>query len=284
MPVLNEYEKRGTALKGQNRIAEFRRVAKELASKLSAEKNVVGIVLSGGVVRGFADKFSDLDVTVFLDKKDDNLRRRIRDLSSRMTKPHNVDLDLMIHYIGDVKKWKMTEEALKWEYSNAKIILDSKGEIKRTLRRKSKPPKDFWIRRIVICSEYIKWYCCPPEEGTETIAESWIERGDLVSAHYCLDYSVELLLRLLFAINRELVPAPKWRFFYSCNLKWLPTDYSRLIKEAMVTKSLSLGELNRRLTAIRRIWHEIAEKIEEETGLTPKTISKYYVERILQQK
>jgi len=284
LPLLDEHEKKRTGLKGQNRIAEFRRIVGELTTQLSKEKKVVGIVLSGGVVRGFVDKFSDLDVTVFLDKKDDNLCRSIRNLSSRMTKPHSADLDLMIHYLGDLRKWKMNEGALRWEYANAKIILDTRGEIKEILEEKLRPPKDFWIRRIVAYSEYIRWYCCPSEEGTGTIAESWIERGDIASAHYCLDYSVELLLRLLFAMNQQFVPAPKWRLFYSSSLKWTPKDYDRLIQEAMITKSLSLREFNRRLRAIRRIWHQIATKIQEETGLTSKTISKYYVERILQQK
>jgi predicted nucleotidyltransferase len=283
LSALNEDEGMRVELKGQNRITEFRRFAKELTSKISKDKNVVGIVLLGGVVRGFADKFSDLDITVFLDKKDDGLCRKIRNIGSQMAKSHNVDLDLMVHYLGDLRKWKMKEEALKWEYSNAKIVLDDKGDVKRVLRGKLRPPKDFWIRRIVVCGEYIKWYCCPPEEGVGTISESWIERGDLASAHYCLNYSVDLLLRLLFAINREFVPAPKWRIFYSYKLKWLPSDYSELIQEAMITPRLSSGEFNRRLTAIRKIWHGIAAKIEEETGLTPKTISKYYVEKILQQ-
>jgi len=282
LSVLNENKRLRVELKGQNRIKKFRRIAKELTSEISKDKNVVGIVLLGGVVSGFADKFSDLDITVFLDKKDYDLRRKIRNIGSQMAKSHNVELDLMVHYLGDLKKWKM-KEALKWEYSNAKIVLDATGDVKRVLRGKLKPPKDFWIRRIVVCGEYIKWYCCPPEEGVGTISESWIERGDLVSAHYCLNYSVDLLLRLLFAINREFVPAQKWRIFYSHDLKWLPSDYSGLIQEAMITLSLSLGEFKRRLIAIRKIWHEIAAKIEEETGLTPKTISKYYVEKILQQ-
>jgi len=270
-------------LKGKNRITKLRRTAKQLTSKISRDKNVVGIVLLGGVVRGFADKFSDLDITVFLDKRDDDLCRKIRNMGSSMAKSHNIDLDLIVHYLDDFKKWKMKEEALKWEYSNAKIVLDTTGKIKNALREKLRLPKDFWIRRIVVYSEYLKWYCCPPDKSTGTIAESWIERGDLTSAHYCLNYSVDLLLRLLFAVNREFVPAPKWRIFYSYRLKWLPTDYNELLREATITTSLSLGELSRRLIAIRRMWHEIAEKIEEETGLTQKTMSKYYVEKILQQ-
>lgn len=104
-----------------------------------------------------------------------------------------------------------------------------------------------------------------------------------MSAHYCLNYCVDLLLRSLYAINRVFIPAPKWRIFHSYDLEWLPLNYRKLIQEAMTTQNLSREEFNRRLTAIRKIWQEIASKIKEEIGLTPRTISKYYVEKILKQ-
>jgi len=40
-------------------------------------------------------------------------------------------------------------------------------------------------------------------------------------------------------------------------------------------------DFDRRLKAIREIWHKTVLKIEDETRLTPNQISKYYVEKIL---
>jgi len=79
------------------------------------------------------------------------------------------------------------------------------------------------------------------------------------------------------------LPAPKWRMFYSYSLKWQPMNYKKLIKEAMIMRSFSARDFNRRLKTIREIWHKIVPKIEDETGLTPDQISKYYVEKILRQ-
>jgi hypothetical protein len=115
------------------------------------------------------------------------------------------------------------------------------------------------------------------------MAEVWIKRGDLVSVHYCLNYGVDLLVRVIFALNKEFLPAPKWRLFYSYRLKWLPKDYRRLVEEATKIKNLSVKEVNRRLKVIRRIWRQVLPKIEEETELTPELISKYYVEKVLRQ-
>jgi len=106
----------------------------------------------------------------------------------------------------------------------------------------------------------------------------------LVSAHYCADHSLDLVIRVLFALNREFLPPTKWRIFYSYGLKWLPKRYGELLKEAMMAQELSLLELKRRLNALRELWREILPRIEKETGLTTSLISKYYVQRILHQR
>ena len=79
--------------------------------------------------------------------------------------------------------------------------------------------------------EYLKWYCCPVKKDAGTVAEVWIRKGDLTSAHYCLNYGVELLLKLIFALNKEFLPSPKWRLFYSYSLKQLPKNFRKLIRE-----------------------------------------------------
>jgi len=86
-----------------------------------------------------------------------------------------------------------------------------------------------------------------------------------------------------YALNREFLPAPKWRIFYSYGLKWLPPDYKRLVGEALLVKSFSVKDFRRRLEAIRELWCGILPKIREETGLTTELISKYYFEKVLHQ-
>jgi predicted nucleotidyltransferase len=269
-------------LKGRNRIERFRRVAEGLASKIASREGVAGIVFIGGLVRGFADKFSDLDITVFLSEGDERSRRQIRSMGLDEERRSGIDIDLEVHFLEDFERWKLGE-AYRWELSRAEIVFDRKGEIKKVLGEKLKVRRDFWTKRIAVCGEYLEWYCCPIREELGTIAEAWVERGDLVAAHHCLNYSVDLLIRLIFALNKEFLPAPKWRLFYSYSLKWLPTDYEELVKEAIIVNDFSVGDLNRRLKTIRKICSGIFPKIEHETGLTRETISKYYVEKTLRQ-
>jgi hypothetical protein len=163
------------------------------------------------------------------------------------------------------------------------VAFDPQSEIRQLLKENTKVPRSFWIRRIVVCSEYLKWYCCPPRTDVGTIAEAWVERGDIVSAHYCVNYGLDLIVNIVYALNGEFVPPPKWKLFYSYGLRWLPNDYSKLVKEALRTGALSVKDLHRRLIALRGLWQEILPKIEEETGLTPTSISKYFVEKVFHQ-
>jgi hypothetical protein len=63
----------------------------------------------------------------------------------------------------------------------------------------------------------------------------------------------------------------------------LSKNYRRLLGEAMLVKSFSKKEFNRRLGALRELWSEILPKIKEETGLTTELIAKNYTEKILHQ-
>jgi predicted nucleotidyltransferase len=269
-------------LKGENQTRLFRATAKRLVSRIATLESVVGIVFLGGVVRGFTDKSSDLDITVFLSEKDERLRMQIYNLGSEEKKRSAVDIDLEVHFLPEFKKWKWNETD-RWDFSHAKIVFDPEEKIKKIFEAKLNIPMEFWIKRIATCGEYLKWYCCPAKEGISTIAEAWIARGDLPSSHYSLNYAIELLLNVIFALNEEFLPPPKWRIFYSYKLKWLPENYEELLKEVLCVENLSVRDLNRRLAAVRKIWCKTLPKIREGTGLTPEKMSKYYVEKILRQ-
>jgi predicted nucleotidyltransferase len=269
-------------LKGKNQINKFKQIADKLTSRIASHEGVGGIVLVGGLVRGFVDRFSDLDIFVFLNKKDEELVTKISNMGVDEGKLTGIDVDLEIHVLEDFKKLKW-DETDKWDFCKAKIVYDPDGNVEKVFREKSKIPKDFWVKRIVVYAEYLKWYCCPPKNGVGTVAEAWIERGNLAAAHYCLSYAVDLLLKMLFALNEEFLPSPKWRIFCSHNLKWLPEDYEALIREIMRVEDLSSREFKRRLEDIQKLWRRVVPKIENETGLALEQLSKYYVREILHQ-
>jgi predicted nucleotidyltransferase len=191
--------------KGNNQIRLFRQVGEQLVSKITVSKDVAGVIFLGGLARGFADKYSDVDVIVLLNKEDQPLRRQIHSMGLEEQKNLGLDIDLEIHNLKAFQRWKW-DETNGWDFSHAEIVHDPEGQIRRLFAARLKVSERFWVKRIVRCAEYMKWYCCPPTENAGTIAEAWVDRGDMLSAHYCLNYSIELLVKTVFALNKEFLP------------------------------------------------------------------------------
>lgn len=269
-------------LKGKNRIKKHRQIAETLTSQIAQHKGVVGMLYIGGLARGFADKHSDIDVIALLAEKDENLRKKLKQTGSDEQKRAGIDIDLEVHFFEDFKSRKWTE-LNKWDFSQAEIVYDPEDRVKHLFKEKLKVPKAFWLKRVVVFGEYLKWYCCPSEDDVGTMVEAWVDRGDILSAHYCLNYSIDLMIKIIFALNKEYVPPQKWRIHYSYGLKWLPQGYEKLLIDAIAIKSFTKRDFQRRIKAVRKMWREMLLKIEEETGLTPATISKCYVEKVLRQ-
>ena len=270
-------------LRGENKIKKFKRIAEELAHKISGITGVAGILFTGGLVRGFVDQFSDLDIIIFLRKKDEQLRKKIYDISLSSEKKSGIDIDLEVHFLEEFKNRELSDVD-KWDFSRINIFFDPDGVIKDILKEKLRIPRSLWINSIVIPAVLMSWYCCPPKQGVGTIAESWIVRGNLVAAHYCLNHAVNLLFKIVFTLNRDFLPPPKWIIPYSHCLKWLPEDFNELIKEAIIIKTFSEKDFKRRLKIIREIWMKMLPKIEEKLGFSSDLISEYYVEKILRLK
>lgn len=265
----------------RNRYAEFRLVAEAVASRIKPVKGVAGIIFLGGLARGVADDDSDIDITVFVDTDDEGVGRELRKVVRDAQQRSGFEIDFEIHETQDFarRKW---DEVDRWELGKAEIVFDPSGVIRRLFQKGARVPGDFWTTRIVECCTYLRWYCCP-QAGQKCMAETWIDRGDPLSAHYCIHYSIDLMLELVFALNREFFPPQKWRLQYARDLRWLPKDFEMRIAEMSVVKAHSRNELRRRLDAAGKMWPEVIEKVEIETGLTTENIARYYVENILGQ-
>ncbi|MDH7607388.1 MAG: nucleotidyltransferase domain-containing protein [Candidatus Bathyarchaeota archaeon] len=124
-------------LKGRNRVAHFRQVAEELASKIAAYNEVAGIMFIGGLVRGFADEFSDIDIVALLKRRNEDLRKKLVKLWLDKERLSNIEIDFEVHSIGDFKK-QTWDEVDRWEFSKAKIVFDPNGETKKVLEEKLK--------------------------------------------------------------------------------------------------------------------------------------------------
>ncbi len=267
------------ALQGSNQIERVRSVASELRSYLVSYGKVIGIVYSGALVRGFADKHSDVDITVFLNENDEVLRKGLNDKVEDIHKRVGIDIDFVVHVFSDFSRRKWNETA-RWDFSNADIVYDPTRQLGEFINEKLRVKRGFWLERIVIAAQHLRWYCCPLKGEEGTMAETWISRGNLASAHNCVTYGLDTIFAIVFALNKEFLPPVKWRIFDSYKLKWQPERYCESIEEILTIKSLSESDFNRRLFALRALWQHILPKIIQETGLDAESMSKLYVEKI----
>jgi predicted nucleotidyltransferase len=100
-------------LHGANRIEQFKEIGELLKRKIGSCEGVSGIVFMGGLIRGFADKYSHVDIIVFLEKRDENLRERIKKIGSNEHRRSGVEVDLEVHFLKDFTARKWNEIARK---------------------------------------------------------------------------------------------------------------------------------------------------------------------------
>ncbi|MCM8808057.1 MAG: nucleotidyltransferase domain-containing protein [Candidatus Omnitrophica bacterium] len=55
-------------LKGENLIKEHFEIAKKVCDDFKKYKSVKGIVILGGIGRGYSDKYSDIDIIIFTER------------------------------------------------------------------------------------------------------------------------------------------------------------------------------------------------------------------------
>lgn len=264
-------------LRGDNRHVRNLDIARSIADQISEDPRVVGVMFLGGLVRGFSDEYSDIDIVVITQRRDWRLKRELEGLGRSAGQAASVDVDLEVHSLMDFDRLEKTDWR-RWDYRHSITVLDRGGKVGRIVTKFVKVPDSYWVDRIVKSWMHFQWYGVRTD-GIKTIAEMWIERGDPESAHYCLNYSIELLMDLLYALNREFVPAPKWRPFVLRDLPWKPKGLDEALDHALVVKSLDEEDLSRRTCMLKPLHRPLEKKVLRFTGMTQKEIIHHFVKK-----
>jgi predicted nucleotidyltransferase len=205
--------------------------------------HVVAVLVTGGLARGTADHLSDIDMTVFVRRE--HIKAGIPALPDECLSPVAI-VDRFVQCLeqwmdprNDERIWTMTN---RWEMSHAKILHDPQGEARRLLAKKLvfRPGE---LRALKQVARESMWL-------VRGVADSWVERGDLVAAHYCVDQGVDRLLDYLFLKNRQFIPHEKWKLWYVRRLPALPHDFDARLQPALLVREVSEAELRRRELAL----------------------------------
>lgn len=235
-------------LKSENKIDDFMLALQNNIKKFETLEGVLGITLNGGMSRGYADHLSEIDIVIYLDKKN-------YELWNNGISPISIGITKFEEYLYDIKILKLEDEKQKswdsvslWDLSYAKILYDPNGEIKELISDKLKNnPKPLQAEGLLFSCW---WYF-------RLAGDIWIHRGDIVQGHYIMNNAVTKLVEALFVANGEYIPHEKWILHFSRTLSWTPIQWETRLVEIMSTGDLSLESLIKRQVAIEKVWEEL---------------------------
>lgn len=215
-------------------------------------EGIAGIMLNGGISRGFADALSEIDVVVFL-------HHEAYTRYQRTLTPSALGITMLDNYLYDIKLCCYEDEMNRqyaqlelWDLSYAQILYDPSNELQQLFKVKLKETVDYSSAGGYLFDAW--WHY-------RLAGDIWIAREDTAQGHYVLNAAITPLLSALFVINQEYIPHEKWIIHMSRTLPWLPACYDEHLEKILCVKDLSLDTLIHRQLAIQTLWEQLDKKL-----------------------
>lgn len=230
--------------------------ATQIATTFSQQyisQGIVGIAFLGAIARGYFDRHADIDIAIFTKPN--------AEIPPTPTYQHidGIEIQCFVEdYEAELKTpWDMTK---RWAYTSRKIFYDPDGLISQLIEEKVplKPEerKQLLIRGITLSEWYIN-----------RLTQLWIDRGNLMSAYDMFAEGLPCFFDTLFALNYQLVPAVKWRYYCVERLALLPPKFQEQVRSVLVVNTFSAEEIDRRKQAFMEMWRYILPLVEQEVQM-----------------
>jgi hypothetical protein len=235
-------------IRSPNNHAAFFRQAQVFADRFAAHEGVVGVLLTGGVARGYADHFSEIDLVVYLTQS------TFERWTQSGLAPYaggdswldgwHVDFGYLCYEDELQAEW---DHVKRWDRSYAVVLHDPRGLMRELLARKAiltnEEKRCLASRYLILYGDYFLLFVVP----------SWLYRGDLLAAHHCLNIAFDSLIRAVFLANDELIPFDKWTVN---TLAWTPSNWRGRMEQALLVREISSSDVERRLTLLSELFAE----------------------------
>ncbi len=242
---------------------------KKFSKNNSGDKNIIGLVFLG---RPDLDQHDDIDIVAFVSGK-----VKIRP-GEYLLNGYDFDITVIDYDYAQKTKWgQKTRSSFKY----FSIILDRGYKTKNLLKNKLKFTAEEQKNIIVSGIFRLIWLGIYDDHRWKDYAipyyphDVWIKRGDIEEAHEVLDLGTDMLLEILYALNKEFIPAKKRRLHNSYSLKWKPKDYKKRM-DSLLKEKISEKDFERRYKIIKELLKDILNKIEKEKIL-PEKIHHHFV-------
>jgi hypothetical protein len=238
-----------TRFKTKNLSKKLLQGTQQYIDEIKTFPEVIGILITGGLARGFTDQFSDIDIELFLNKKDFGKWERKSPIELNR-KLYNNDVEIEFFNFdehndenNDNSIWTMEN---RWDKSHSKLVYDPNGKVQKLLKSKVIFRRNELKNSIKRAHTYAYWF-------GNMIAESWLERGDILSASSSINIAMDNLINFLFLINGEFIPHKKWKFFYVKELSSLPMDFSEKFNKIYLAKTDTAENIKDRINSFAEL-------------------------------
>jgi RimJ/RimL family protein N-acetyltransferase/predicted nucleotidyltransferase len=272
-PSLPGYER----LKGDNVVAAHLAFASLLSKQLAKVPGVQMVLGLGSIARGFADRWSDIDIAVLGKGKEMHSLWR----GEKWFGEFDVDLFILDIEREPPSHWDL---ARRQAISEAVILSASSSGLTRAIGNCVKPKRPELRKLIVERLFDLAWigYAPPQWRGRTYLGyqwslpnDLWAQRGCLASAHSTVDQALDVLLEIIFLINGLLPPDPKWRRFLIDDVPWLPQNFEAHV-EAVEFGARSKHAFPARTNALLKLVQEVATYLEQRQ-LLPSDMYEYHL-------
>lgn len=210
-------------------ILKYTSVANKFIEELKKNKDVLGVMHLGGIARGSADEYSDIDISVF------SYEPLKIELGEKEVEPGCIIETFNVAINQGYDDWSSIQ---KEAYQEGVIAYDTNDTIKDFLDKALFYDEKKRIKDILTLVFEIAWHgwVYKPFQNKKIKGYKWVlpnnlwqMRGFEKNAYYVANQSVNYLIELLYAINKKWVPDYKWRYIKSFNLNYLPKKYEMKI-------------------------------------------------------
>jgi tetratricopeptide (TPR) repeat protein len=233
------------------------RVAKVIAGKIASIDGVVGIVATGGIGRGHSDKFSDLDLIVYVDEK--KYREIDRYIAIGQLHYKGIDYDTPVESYQKALRRKSPSaywsQAMRWTMENSRILYDTKGRIASLLKEKVVFPEK---ERRNLMRDNRHW----ADEILNYMYPTWEARGEVYHLAHILRQAAENVILWIYARHGKFQPyLRKWLFYYLENNMVPEAKYFNAVKKAFIEPIATRRQAEKIRAGLFKLCHQVGMDI-----------------------
>jgi hypothetical protein len=229
----------------------------DYVTELEKDKSIVGAVLTGSAGRGDRDAYSDVDIVVFLQKQDSEVREGKFDFKGQ-------PFDVRISEFARTQEMVWTPDE-NFAYLNSETIYDPQGQIREMITQKKSEWTAEVSRRIILSlvqlSVILQFEDNWKGLKADTHYKKFISRGDYFSAHRTLNLGLELVLDLNYLLNDKPPPDYKNKLRVLERIISPSVETLNQIKEFAQLGNASLTEAERKYELLKLLTDSIKKSV-----------------------